>query len=300
MTYQENRKLYLSDYKRTFLAKDSGIWRDKIYDHILPLEKLKLNIIGNIRDDFWEYYKTTNIKLHQNFHHLNSSQALCFNLFFPMFNFDKRILTYVLHRIIEVKPVFSAPQDELEKLFSIKNQLLAESYANELDMKFIEKNKIIDCQFEKILDSLEGTNFDFYVSLQNNHRVLFEIKFTESEFGKAKKNVGHFKKYDELYKDRLSRIIKPEFNNLDFVMENYQIIRNLSYINDLTTIVFLYPEKNNSISNTLDIIYDTLLDEKKSQVRIIYLVNFVRLLLEKGYLDRLKTIYEEFKLKYCD
>ena len=53
------------------------------YDHILPKDKYMRNILVDYRESFWasEY---SNINLHRFFHHLNSSQALCINLFYPL------------------------------------------------------------------------------------------------------------------------------------------------------------------------------------------------------------------------
>ena len=83
------------------MTKNDGNWRGKFYPHILPKEKKDLNIIEGIRNDFWPYLNKTDIKLHQYFHHLNSSQALCFNLFFPLIKNEENLLTYLIHKIIE-------------------------------------------------------------------------------------------------------------------------------------------------------------------------------------------------------
>ena len=55
------------------------------YPHILPIAQLEQNILLGVRDAFWPYARAGDIKLHRDFHRLNSSQAFAFNLFFPFF-----------------------------------------------------------------------------------------------------------------------------------------------------------------------------------------------------------------------
>jgi hypothetical protein len=80
--FQLERKTKLSTYKKAELTTEQGKWKNFLYDHILPINQNEKNIITEIRSEFWSFFKLNNIKLHQYFHHLNSSQALCFNLFF--------------------------------------------------------------------------------------------------------------------------------------------------------------------------------------------------------------------------
>jgi hypothetical protein len=299
-TFQDDRKAALSTYKINKLTSDKGYWRNLPYDHILPADQKEKNIIETIRDDFWTYYKGTDIKLHQYFHHLNSSQALCFNLFFPLFQKDKRFLTFVLHRIIEVVPYFRSSKDNLDKLFSISNDLLSDQFANELEEEFLLKNSFINCEFEKIIDSSEATNFDFFVQLQGDLRVLFEIKYTENEFGRADNDERHRSKFQNIYKPKLDKVLRPEFINADFVFDNYQVIRNLSYIDDLTTVVFLFPEANQKLKGTADLISKILFPDKLQQVRVVYLEDFVRQILSKNFLYPLRPTFETFKQKYIE
>src|SRR4051794_35516427 len=85
-TYQELLKRHLADYKLNRLGViQNGLWKGngRRYAHILPVELQRLNIIEGYRAEFWKYWPRTR-SLHSDFHHLNSSQAMCFNLFFPM------------------------------------------------------------------------------------------------------------------------------------------------------------------------------------------------------------------------
>lgn len=298
--FQDDREVKLSTYKAANLTTEQGLWRDLPYDHILPVDQKEKNIIETFRDDFWTYYKGSDIKLHQYFHHLNSSQALCFNLFFPLFHYDKRFLTYVLHRIIEVAPTYRTSKDNLDKLFAIKNDTASDRFASELEDEFLKNNAFTTCEFEKILDTNEATNFDFYVQLQQGHRALFEIKYTENEFGKTVADERHINKYDTIYRPKLEKLLRPEFLNQDFVFNNYQVVRNLSYIDDLTTVVFLFPEANQSLKGTGDLISKILLPDYVQQTRVIHIENLIRQILNSDYLKQLYPIFDTFKRIYLD
>jgi hypothetical protein len=66
---------------------DEGIYQGRPYPHILPSKLRFLNLLESIRSEVQGHLrKSPSIKLHKYFHHLNSSQALTFNLFFPYFN----------------------------------------------------------------------------------------------------------------------------------------------------------------------------------------------------------------------
>lgn len=300
MDYQTNRKDHLADYKKTHLTNEHGIWsgNGKPYKHILPEEFKELNILSSIRVDFWKYFKTTEVKLHKDFHHLNSSQALCFNLFYPLCQTNSLDLAFFLFRIIEANPPNQIPLDEFKEVFDIKDQDLSNKLAKELDDEFLKNNKPLNWEFEKILDKTEGTNFDFYVELSENYRVLFELKYTESEFGIAKADEIHLAKYAEIYEPMLKSIVKPDFLNSDEVLANYQIFRNLTYIDDKTTVVFLFPKQNSSLQRTENFINRVLLNDKRDKVRIVYLESIIYQIMKSNQLTHLRSVYEEFKRKY--
>jgi hypothetical protein len=51
--------------------------------HILPIVHRDRNILESYRVRFWSS-TYSQVRLHRFFHHLNSSQALCINLFYPL------------------------------------------------------------------------------------------------------------------------------------------------------------------------------------------------------------------------
>jgi len=76
MGYNQLIKQHLADYKSKALGiRRDGIWKrsGKHYPHILPGERAIVNILPVYREVFCEYLDSNRIKLHQDFHHLNSS-----------------------------------------------------------------------------------------------------------------------------------------------------------------------------------------------------------------------------------
>lgn len=267
--FQQERRRKFENYNIQHLKSNPGKWRNSKnqYFHILPINDFQKNILDEFQSDFWKYFDNESIHKHQFFHHLNSSQALCFNLFFPLFFYDKDILDYFIKYL--------------------------------LNLPGASKTKI--CKFEKIIEKAEGTNFDFYIEKQNQSRILFEIKYTEKKFDSiSKPTKGHEKKYETIYFPRLQKLLKPEFLNRKFIFENYQIFRNLSYMDGLTSVVFIFPEANPNLSNTRKLIEDALLPNMLNYVRIINLERLIAEILLDENLNPVNSYFQKFKEKYID
>jgi hypothetical protein len=86
--FDENVKKHLSQYReKTLNIKQCGIYKEngKPYAHILPGSDWGKNILpSKYQDDIINYISQNEVKIDQNILHLNSSQALCFNLFIPL------------------------------------------------------------------------------------------------------------------------------------------------------------------------------------------------------------------------
>lgn len=195
---------HLAEYKRNVLGiTENGEWRKKPYKHILPKEHLNKNLIqSKYYNDLLNLTKDPSITLHKGFHHLNSSQALCFNLFVPMIEENA------------FQPLFD--------LISIND-----------DFKYHK--------FEYIFDYKENTNFDFFIEGKNT-KYFFEVKYTEANFGSAandkKQKHKHEIKYNNIYKERLAKITNI---SMEIFFRDYQLWRNLIYT-DQGIVVFVIPE----------------------------------------------------------
>src|SRR4051794_28947503 len=156
-TYQTRAKKYLAAYKRHHLGvMEDGIWskNGSHYPHLLPRALGRLNILETYRDEFFDWFDSVHIKLHRDFHHLTSSQALCFNLIFPF-------------------TASSESQGTLCRLLGFPEAGFSK------------------WGFEHVENEREGTNFDFWAVLTNDQRLFFELKFTEAGFGSCANDEHH-------------------------------------------------------------------------------------------------------------
>jgi hypothetical protein len=194
--YVERLKRHLMHYKQTRLGvQEEGQWKKNKapYGHILPESLLRLNLLETIRTEFWEYKKDhPEIKLHTDFHHLTSSQAMAFNLLFPLFGLPESTAAPFLRML-------AVPEASVE-----------------------------DWKFEHIIDKAERTNFDCWIQLPKV-QILLELKLAEQEFGSAKNDEEHQVKRKKIYLARLEGKVQPKFLEPPEFFKRYQILRNISY-----------------------------------------------------------------------
>lgn len=208
--FKEKTLTHLSHYKNNVLKiEDNGEFRGKEYSHILPKEKLEHNFLRGVTIP-------NDVHLHMYAHHLNSSQVMCINFFEPLCHNDNG-------RILLLKILVDA------------GVVIAPAHAT-----------IAETTFEKVIDSTEGTNFDFYIKLSTGEKVFFEIKYTEHGFGKINPSKSdpdkYERKWNKVYNDHTQKSLLTKDMEKKMFYENYQIWRNVSYIRkDTDFVVFLFP-----------------------------------------------------------
>ena len=279
MTYQKDIKIKLGIYKRKILKElEDGIWKrtNGFYPHILPKDKWFNNLLPNYKPEFRTYLsKNKKIKLHQYFHHLNSSQAMCFNMFYPLIEEKK------LDLLLDVLNIHGDSIDYNSACFEKESD--------------IEKEPISELGIDK-----RPTCFDFYFRTKSGKKFHFEIKYTEERFAKAKYDNSHFAKYEAIYKNHCFPINSEYCNCISF-LDNYQLLRNLVHISENSYVVFIYPEKNSKIKQQAEDAKSFLV-KPEFQQRVINLTweNLLEYL-ESVNLnsDKLTTQMTDFKQKYC-
>lgn len=217
--YQKIITEKLSLYKKKkFPSISDGLWRGVKYSHILDVEHKDLNVIEFYRNNFFKS-KYSKIKLHDGFNHLNSSQAMCINFFYPLINENK------LDLILDI--------------LGFNGETI------NYDTVTFEK--------ESSIDNYKGqtpTSFDFYFETESGKQFFFEIKYTENGFGRVNNTIKYRTKFNEIYKHHLNSL-KSEFHAIEKFLSNYQVFRNLIHINEDNYVIFLYPEANTKIFNTV-------------------------------------------------
>lgn len=244
-TYSDRIKRHLATYKRETLGVlEDGIWarNSRPYPHILPIHLSRLNVVEPVRDAFWPYAERKGLtrQLHRDFHHLNSSQALAFNLFFTF-----------------VALPWSQPQVLLAALG-------------------LEGKRIQRFAFEYVPDREEGTNFDFFASFSDSTRLLVEVKLTEAKFGRCRGDQKHDEKRRLLYAPRLANKVSPRCIEPDAFFCRYQLLRNLSHLGVNDTLMLLVPRANvGTYDEGHAFIANDVAIEWQSRVRIVALEDLV-------------------------
>lgn len=263
-SYQQWLKQHLATYKVQQLGVlDNGVWRRnrQPYAHILPASLSHLNILEPYRAAFWyDFSEHMHITLHPDFHHLNSSQAMCFNLFYPLLT-NLPILTAVL----------GLPHASVT------------AYA-----------------FEHISDPTEGTNFDFYLRLDSGTQLFFELKLSENDFGTARPNARREGKRQAIYIPRLIDTVDAACLNSIYFFQHYQLLRNMSYLHhDRSDMLFLiFPFQNSRLLAESTSILTNVKQPVHDKIRLIDLEVFVENILQA--IVREESTLKEHFLRFQD
>lgn len=265
--YKQEMWQHLADYKVSALGITlNGIWRKnrREYAHILPFGYQHLNILKPYRDEFWKFFRHSVVTLHSDFHHLSSSQAMCFNLFFPFVAEGKKHLPIL-------RNVFSA------------------------------REPIEDAAFEIVLDRVEGTNFDFCIKTAKS-RTLFELKLTETDFGNAKADESHLSKFQTVYLPSMDGKFSPEFCSCNVFLKHYQLMRNVWNLNVGTcdTLVCVVPKANSRLTREIEFLKKCLSEPYRERVSVHYLEDLVATVEKAIPADarRMKEHFRQFRCKY--
>jgi hypothetical protein len=262
-TYQDRLKDHLSQYKVSKLGiTANGIWsrNKKPYSHILPAARKFDNFLGAFREELRSLVEESD------FHHLNSSQAMCLNLFYPL-----------------------AADEENRKI-------LTDALGSAAEMA---RGK--SWSFEKVLDEEENTNFDFLYRTSGGATAFFEIKLSEGGFGTAKNDERHRGKLSKIYEPHLKRRVDPTLLEEKKFFSTYQLCRNFSYLQRPgDQLLIVYPKANKGLTKELDAFLGLVNEEHRGHVKAVHLETLVPRILDRlpGDATRLQQHYREFAAKY--
>ncbi|GIZ51102.1 PGN_0703 family putative restriction endonuclease [Noviherbaspirillum aridicola] len=274
-TYGERLNAHLQRYKEEVLGlTESGYWshqgRQVAHPHILPPARGHLNLLPAYRSEWVAYSRaaTPAITHHKYFHHLNSSQAMCFNLFFPFCADEGRHMPRLLTAL-------GLP------------------------------GGTVRATFEKVFDKAESTNFDFFLEYEDGRKVFFELKLSESGFGTASPRQWEEKyrrKLESFYRVPLSRLVDAQWLEPGRFMRHYQILRNVSYLASHagSTLFFVFPRANDCLARDAAAIRKIAAGSLGHRVRILHLEDLVQgmLTMTPVLAPQLQEHYEHFRRKY--
>jgi hypothetical protein len=268
ITYQTALKKHLVEYKANRLGiREAGVYRKtgRAYQHILPSNLRYLNLLESIRAEFRDYLRHKHeVRLHPDFHHLNSSQALAFNLFFP----------------------FLSAGGEAARL-------IGEALGPGGDVR--------EWHFEYVPDPDEGTNVDVAWRNSKKNWTFCEVKLSEGEFGSAKPDQRHEKKLREIYSPRLQGLVDEGLLEFGEFCRHYQLLRNISLLGTHpdSNVVFLIPEQNGALIPALKAVIGSLAASVQHRVHVSYLEKVLASLKNHRTLDpELKLYAAQLEEKY--
>lgn len=272
MAFRDQACAHLSDYRKNHLGiADEGIFLHRgtphRKGHILPKGLELQNLLAPYGDLFFaSEHRAT--KLHQYFHHLNSSQALCINLFYPLLKADALpilVRSIGSHISLPVRGIF-------------------------------ESTSTLEIAQRR-------TSFDFHLENQEGRDLFVEVKYTEDGFADAKGDAEHLQKFRDTYAPLLehSPYLTRDCNDPVFFLHNYQILRNLAHITPQSEVVFLFPRANEKVAEQAAHARETFLTESgRERMRIVFLEDLVADLINACRGTSLEGYYESFRSKYLD
>jgi hypothetical protein len=272
MKYQDRLRSHLVKYKfRVLGVLANGAWKGPRtgalaeQPHILPAEHARLNILAPYRDRFWQEFDAGERRpLQRDFAHLTSAQAMCFNLFYPLL---------------------------------AERDWAAAFVQGVLGMKGAPRS----LAFEYVEDPEEGTHFDFFAQLDSGQKIYFEARLAELGFGSLDLAPRERGKLLERYAPRLAGLVDAKWLEPEAFFRRYQLLRNLSYLSQADSLLYLVlPKANESLQQALRILPEIIAGPLESRVRVLHLEEAQERLkpLLRGRSDALKNHYREFRDKY--
>lgn len=240
MNYKDLLLSHLAQYRRDVLnVPGPGIFkyrgREVPVEHILPKDQPWLGIPVEARDTVKEYVEVHGVRLHQYFHHLNSSQAFALSLFVPFFEGGREASTALLRAV------------------------------------GIDGN-LVGWAAEAVPDPAEGTNLDASWSTSAHRKYFCEVKLTEAEFGVAANDVAHQKKLKDIYEPRLRDHVHASRLEASVFFQSYQILRNLWHAagSPDSYVVFLFPRQHDVLSHLLNPVLDDVTSALRDRVIVAH------------------------------
>ena len=243
-----------------------GTWRDAPYAHVLPKEHYAANILPTIRDDFWRWFERQEgkITLDERFHHLDSSQAMAFNLLFPFVRggtIDRRLL-----------------------------QVLG----------LADGTAYTGC-FEKLLHPEESTRVDFYMGSAAGRRIFVELALSEEDFGRCAEDQAHHDEFREHYRPYLQDHVDAKWLEPAAFCASYEALRKLSYLGRYpdSGVAFIFPKANEGLREAEATIKQIVSKSLAPRVAILYLEYVVeKILIAVADDAQLRRHYLAFRDKY--
>jgi hypothetical protein len=273
MAYADRLAKHLAAYKNSRLGvKEKGVGANGLmFDYILPKILFRLNILESFRSEFWRYYGVPILdskqqsRLTQDFHQLDSTQAVSFNLFFPFVQ-DQSALGILLKAL------------------------------------GLEERRFDGFSFETQVDVVEGAYFDFHMQSESGG-VYTVLRYAEDSFGSVETPTpGQQKKLRDIYTGRLKGRVPDMCLKPEVFFDHYDILRSVSMIDPggKDHLVLIHPRANERLERKVGDVRFMLSGSLGAQVTFIHLEDLVDQILQSAVCPdaRFKAHYSAFAEKY--
>jgi Restriction Endonuclease associating with ARP len=269
VSYQDDLKKHLADFKRRTLGISTpGVFRYRGRDverhHILPLANASANLMEEAEPAASAFLAAHPDKRHRYFHHLNSSQAFAFNLFFPYFSGEPESASALLRALGQ-------------------EGILAE------------------WEPEAVPVADEETNIDVLWATTDGVRTFCEVKLSEADFGTAIDDDRHRVKLVDIYREILTGHLEPvRLERLAF-FDAYQFNRNVWHMvrTDDSRLIFLLPRLNAGLWSLLQRLLSGVVPGTRERISAVAIEDVIANLSGDNQCpERLREYPRKLKQKY--
>jgi hypothetical protein len=296
MTYPEKIRSQLAGYKaKMFPDIPNGEWEidEKEYPHILQEKHFEKNILEVYREDFFNSNMLPMQEMDKHFHHLDSSQAMCCNLFFPLAKEKK--LEIILEKIGFANEMANYDSVKFGKgaYFETKSRKKLHFEIKYAESAFGEIKKPRE-PFE-IFTNAESKGISAFWEYET---IMKEYKYVYEELLDIYKELSDKVIVLEYNKELLSEKILPEYKSQMAFLKNYQIMKSLTLVDDNSYVIFIVPKNNENVYEQAKQARKFVKDEYKDKIKTLLWENLYGIAEEQCFTGALKTHFEEFKGKY--
>jgi hypothetical protein len=269
VSFQDKLKKHLADYKRGHLGiSEPGVFlyrgREVSQEHILPRAEAYRNLLEEAEPEARAFFKNHPRKRHRYFHHLNSSQAFAFNLFFPYF--------------------YGGPEA-----------------ASALLRALGQEGVLVGCEPEAVPVIEEESNIDILWTTEDGAQTFCEVKLSEAEFGKAADDARHRTKFENTYGPVLAPHLEPERLGRPAFFDAYQFNRNVWHMvrQDRNRLIFLLLRANTELWSRLQELRLGVVPRTRERISAVAIEDVIaKLSVDNRCPKRLREYANKLKQKY--
>jgi len=264
LDYQRRLRHHLFHYKEYNLgirAKQLGSSPET-----LPSDLQELNILSRCRKPFRRMIQINPLfHLQADFHHLDSSQALCFNLFFPFLQ-QPKLWKYLLS-------VLGCEVEEVQR--------------TEFDYSFGRAPE-------------ETFSFQFFSA--TGRLFFFDIKLAESWFGPSCQSITCAEPSEVSLRHDMVGLVSGSLLKSAEVAGLIFFLRKLAYVAGMadSRMVCIYPRANLKLTQAMKLLQDALYPTIRSKLQVVYLEDLLGALLTvlRNDNSELCAHFENLRQKY--